>query len=198
MTDDAELQRAAESAEAEVAALEGEFAALTARRARLSADQLEALAARNEELRRALGALTDQEVALHGELATLKARLAQPGFRLSPRVATPLTWYLRAAAFLVYAGGLVASYRSLQGPGMFLMLLIMLPVAFVAVMMAGSLRESGAAGTTGVSAGPGEEPARVPGVELEGRVVAAPGGPVDDRAAERGAARPPAGDREGL
>ena len=109
MTDDAELQRAAESAEAEVAALEGEFAALTARRARLSADQLEALAARNEELRRALGALTDQEVALHGELATLKARLAQPGFRLSPRVATPLTWYLRAAAFLVYAGGLVAS-----------------------------------------------------------------------------------------
>ena len=105
MTDDDELKRTAESAQAEVAALERALATLTARRAALSADELAQLMARNEELGRALVALTDQEVALHRELASLQTKLAQPGFRLSPRVATPLTWYLRGAAFLLYVGG---------------------------------------------------------------------------------------------
>lgn len=198
MIDEEELQHAIGQAEGETAVLQRELARLAAQRHARSQPTLLALEARKAELTDSLRALSAAQGDLEAEKRKLRKELARPRLGWSSLIASPLTWFFRGAVFTVYVSSVLAAQLWFQSPGLVLALVLGLPVAFVLVMVAGSLRESGAAGTTGVSAGPGEEPARVPGVELEGRVVAAPGGPVDDRAAERGAARPPAGDREGL
>lgn len=195
MTDEEALQQAADAAEAEAAALELELATLTEQRRALSAEALAALEERHQALSRSLQALAEEEETLRAELARLEHQLERPPFHLPAVVATPLGWFLRATAFIVYAGSVVSAHRFLQSPGLVVALLVALPIAFLAVMMAGSLRESGAAGTPGERAGPGEEPARLPAVDA--RAVAAPGGPGDDGAAERPVGEPGARDRSG-
>jgi hypothetical protein len=195
VTDDEALQQAVDAAEAEVQALEQQASAATEARRALSRETLEQLLARGEDLARVLRGLTEEEKALTEELARLEQQLKKPGFQLPPRVATPLTWFFRSAAFMIYVGSAVASYNFLRSPGLLLALVLGLPIAFVAAMVAGSLRESGAAHTVGSRAGPGEEPARV--VAGDERAVAARGGPGGDRPADVGVESPRAGDDVG-
>lgn len=195
MTDDEALQQAIDTAEAEAQTLEAQANAIVDQQRALSAQELAELQARRDELARRLSSLTDETVALDAELDRLQAQLKAPGFRLPAPVATPLTWLFRTAAFVVYVGSLVASYSYIRSPGLVVALVLGLPVAFVVLMVAGSLRESGAADTPGSSAGQGEAPARL--VAVDERVDAAPGGPGDDRGAALGAEQPRDVDGEG-
>lgn len=182
MTDEEELQQAVDAAEAEVQDLEAEVSALAARRGELSREALATLWAKQQSLARALQALQGDEQSLRAELVEFEHQLQKPGFQLPEAVATPAGWFLRAAAFVVYASSLVAAHRFLQSPGVILALLIALPVAYLLLMVAGSLRESGTADTIGESARQGEEPARLPAVD-EGAVTA-PAGPGADGPAD--------------
>ena len=182
MTEEESLQRAVTEAETEVQTLETEVQVLTAQRRALSAQKLSELEARTAELSGALSSLATEERSLNSELQKLEQQLQRPGFRLPPVVATPWTWFLRSCAFFIYAGSLVGSYRYINSPGVVLALVLGLPVAFVFVMMAGSLRESGAENAPGERAGQGEEPARV--VAGDERAGSAPGGSAEPRAAE--------------
>ncbi|MDP1822514.1 MAG: hypothetical protein Q8L48_04710 [Archangium sp.] len=195
MTDEEALQEAVDAAEAEAQALEDQAGAIGVQRHALSAQELADLQTRRDELNRTLRALSDETVSLDAELQRLTAQLKAPGFRLPPRVATPLTWFFRSAAFVVYVGSLVAAYTFIRSPGLVLALVLGLPIAFVALMVAGSWRESGAANTPRSSAGQGEEPARVAAVDE--RVGTAPGGPGGDRGAALGAEQPRDLDGEG-
>ena len=182
MTDEETLQRALDEAEVGVQALEAQLASATELRHGLSKESLDALEARREELSRALRALGSQEQALNDELAHLELKLRRPGVELPPRVATPLAWFLRSAVFTIFAGSVVAAHRFIQSAGLVVALVLGLPIAFVLVMVAGSLRESGAADKARSGAGQGEEPAGLPAIDE--RVGAPSGGPDDDRHAD--------------
>ena len=195
MTDDEALQQAVDAAEAEVAGLEAQLAAVAEGRRALSREALAALWTRHDELTRSLLGLTVEEHTLRTEQAQLEEQLARPRFRVPTVVASPLTWFLNTTAFVIYAGSLVMSHRFLHSPGLMLALLFGLPVAFVLLMVAGSLRESGAAESAGAGTGHGEEPARLAAVDE--RIAAPPGGPGGDGAAEGGVEPPRDADRSG-
>ena len=195
MTDEEALEQAVAAAEAEVAAVEAEIAALAAKRHALSAEPLGQEWARHDELTKSLLALSVEEQALRTEQAGFERQIDRPRFRLPEFLAAPLRWYLGSTAFFVYGGSLVMAHRFLHSAGISLALLAGLPIAFVLVMVAGSLRESRTAQPVGVGPEQGEEPARL--VAVDERVAAPPGGPGDARAPEVGVEPPREPDRLG-
>jgi hypothetical protein len=193
VTDEEALAQAVAAAEAEVAALEAELAESARKRHALCAEALAKEWARHDELTRRLLALSVEEQALRTEQAALEGQLERSLFRLPESLASPLSWYLRATAFILYGGSVVMAHRFLHSPGLALALLLGLPIAFVLAMVAGSLRESRTAEPVGGGTGQGEGPARVAAVDE--RVAAPPGGPGGDHEAGGGVVPPREPDR---
>ena len=84
MTDDEELQRAVNQAEAAVQGLEAQVASAAALRHALSQESLDALEARKAQLAQVLRSLTEEEQAVNAGLARLEQQLRKPGFQVPP------------------------------------------------------------------------------------------------------------------
>ncbi|MFZ5439385.1 MAG: hypothetical protein ACOZQL_05215 [Myxococcota bacterium] len=138
MSDELELQRAVDEATREVARLEGELGGLVGARASLTADALHDAQLRRDALAASLQAREVETSALEAERAKLVAVAETPGFQLPG----PLRWTLTSAALVVYVASLISLYRWVRSPGLVFFLVAALPVALVALVVAGSLRES--------------------------------------------------------
>lgn len=182
MTEEEELQQAVDAAETEVQALEVEVSTFGERRLERSREALAPLKAKHQALTRGLEAVKDEERVLRIELTKLRRQLKKPGFQLPTPMGTWASLYLRSAAFVVYTISVLAMSRVLESPGLILSLLVALPAAYLLLMVAGSLRESGIADTIGERAREGQAPARLPPVDE--RPIAAPSGPGHDGTAD--------------
>lgn len=191
MTDEEALEHAVERAETEVASLEAELQARTDRSRALSQQELAALARRRTQQSEESLTLAEERLAIDREKARLRRALKRPPFRWSSLVASPLTWFFRGAAFTAYVCSVAAAHRLVQSPGLVVALVVGLPVAFLLVSVAGSLRESGAADKIGNGAEQGEGAERAPAVDERGLTAA--GGPRGDRSAGVGGSRPRTG-----
>lgn len=156
VSEEQELQRAVEHAEAQAAALEGQLAEVQASRARLTAEALAEAQARHAQLAAELEATAAEQSALARECDALLRQAAQPSGWLPESMAGGVGWYLRATALGLWVSALVAGYRHYHSAGLLLGLVLALPLAVLVVMVTSSLRESGAPDTAGDGAGEAE------------------------------------------
>jgi hypothetical protein len=168
MSDEQTLQHAVAAAEAEVAALETERARLLAQRSSLTAEELARARARRDELLAASTTAHTEAAANEAERRRLLARARTPRV-FGALVGGPTRWVGTTAAWVIALRGLVELHHWVALPGLTLAVLVALPIAFVGLVVAGSLYESAIdehavaaspAGTSGAGPAPGEGAAR--------------------------------------
>ena len=175
MTEAEALEQAVARAEAEVAELEAALATGEAMRHALTVEALTKAQAGRDALVAAEAELLAQAALLRTERDALQAKAERPAVHLPLFIGGPLRWYLRTTGLAIFLGSVVAANRYVHSPGLVLALLVGMPVAFVLVLVAGSLRESGIEDAPRGSPGPGAGPAQLPADD--GRVEPAAGGP---------------------
>jgi len=143
VTEDEALAEANAVAEAELAKLEAEIALVSAARSALTAGaRVEAQAQRDAAAREVTEA-TLAAARLRAERDQLLEEVLVRQRALPPSpLSAPVSWALRMLLFTFYVVTVLASYQHLRSPALTLALVLSLPVAFVALIVAGSLRES--------------------------------------------------------
>jgi hypothetical protein len=143
VTEEEALAHANAVAEAELAKLEADHALVTAARSALTAGaRAEALAQRDAAAREVTEA-TLAAARLRAERDRLLEQSQTQQRALLPVWLTgPLGWALRMALLTFYVVAVFGAYQHLRSPALTLALLFGAPIAFVVLLVAGSLRES--------------------------------------------------------